>query len=530
MTKTHLPERISNLAYVISYVLALTTLVGGSSADSVDHSLIARIKIEGFQRSQVMETLSWLTDVHGPRLPGSPAFKAAAEWARTRLETWGLDNARHEPSGPAVPGWTVERFSIDLVAPHYMRLIGYPRAWSPTTPQPIAGVPVLVDVRSEADFDTYRGKLRGAIVMNGRPAPPDRGFQPEATRSTDVELRRQEEQLSPTAPGFGPFRPLSFREERRESAERRALRRSIETFFDGEGIAALLEPSEVAHGVVRVAGFAVRGEAPSYPAFVLSLEHYGRLARLLDRGVPPTIELFVKGRFHAADPHGSNVLAEIVGTDPALTDEIVLVGAHLDSWHGGTGAIDNGAGCAVMMEAMRILASLNVKLRRTVRIALWYAEEGGYLGSIGYVERHLADLDTLTPKPGLSRHSVYLNLDNGTGRIRGINLQGNEAARPILATLLEPFRYLGATTLTTLNTGGTDHMPFDAVGIPAFQFIQDPIDYENRTVHTSLDLYEAAIEDDLKQSAVIVASLAYHLAMRDAMLPRKAASRNGKSR
>jgi carboxypeptidase Q len=340
-------------------------------------------------------------------------------------------------------------------------------------------------------------------------------------------LRRQEEQLSPAAPGFGPFRPKSFIEERRDSTESRARRAAMEAFFDQEGIAALLEPSEVPHAVVRVEGFAQNGQAPSYPAFVIAAEHYGRLARLLERRVAPKVELSVAARLDRNDHPGANVIAEIPGADPALRQEIVLIGAHLDSWHGGTGAIDNGVGCAIMMEAARILKVLQLPMRRTVRIALWYAEEGGYLGSIGYVEKHIASLETLERKAGHDAHSVYFNLDNGTGRIRGINLQGNEAVRPMFDTFLAPLRYLGASTLTILNTGGTDHMPFDAAGIPAFQFIQDPIDYENRTVHTSLDLYEAAIENDLQQAAVVVASLVYHVAMRDHRLPRKPAARLG---
>jgi carboxypeptidase Q len=508
----------------LTCLLSLMCLAAlGASADRADEDVIARIKMEGIEQSQVADTLSWLADVHGPRLPGSPAFRAAAEWARARLAGWGLQNARHEEFGPGVRGWTLERFTLDLVEPQYMRLTGYPKAWSRSTTRPIVGTPVLVAVQTEADFPAYRSKLRDAIVMNGRPALPDRGFQPEAARSSDSELRRQEQQLSPTAPGFGPFRPRSFVDERRESAASRARREAIELFFEQEGIAALLEPSDVPHGVVRVAAFSRNGDARSYPAFVLAAEHYGRLVRLLDRNASPKVELSVRAHLDAEDHRGANVIAEIPGEDPALREQIVLIGAHLDSWHAGTGAIDNGAGCAAMMEAVRILKALELPMRRTVRIALWYAEEGGYLGSIGYVEKHVASLETLEPRAGHAAHSVYFNLDNGTGRIRGINLQGNEAVRPIFDTFLAPLRSLGASTLTTLNTGGTDHMPFDAVGIPAFQFIQDPIDYENRTVHTSLDLYEAAIEEDLQQAAIVVASLVYHVATRDQPLPRKPA-------
>jgi carboxypeptidase Q len=373
----------------------------------------------------------------------------------------------------------------------------------------------VVNVKSKEDFEKYKGKLRGAIVMNGRPESYDIGFKAEATRVTDEELNKKAGQLDPTAEEG----PKSYADEEKEFVEAIGKQVEIWKFFAAEGVSALVEPSGIAEDV-RVGGFYDQFWRPAYPAFVLSREHYGRIMRLLDKKQPVTLALGLTARI-TDNVDGFNVVAEIPGTDPALRSEVVMLGGHLDSWHAGTGATDNAAGCAVAMEAVRILKAIGVQPRRTIRIALWTGEEQDYFGSIGYVRQHFGDPKTLALKPEHARLSAYFNLDNGAGRIRGINLQGNEAARPIFEAWLRPFNYLGATTVTTLNTGGTDHMPFDAVGLPGFQFVQDPLNYETRTHHTSLDVYEQAPPEDLKQAAVVMASFVYHAAMRDAMIPRK---------
>ena len=498
-------------------VLAAALTVPLAAAEPVDEAVIARIKAEGFQRSAVMETLSWLSDVYGPRLTGSPNLKQAGEWARDQLTRWGLEHAALESYGPVGRGWVSERFSIEMTAPQYMRITGYPRAWSPALTTPLTGTPTIVEVRTKEDFAKYRGKLRGAIVMNGRPSVAGPGFKPEASRLGDEELRKLEGQIDPAPANMGA--PKSFLDE--EETFKKYLAEAVDVwrFFGEEGVAAVITPSSIPEDV-RVDGFYDREYQSAYPDFVISREHYGRLMRMIDKKIPVTVSLSLTSHF-IDNVDGFNVVAEIPGTDPALKDEVVMLGGHLDSWHTGTGATDNGAGCAVALEAVRILKAIGIRPRRTIRVALWTGEEQDYFGSIGYVERHFGDPKTLALKPEQAKLAAYFNLDNGSGRIRGVNLQGNEAVRPIFEAWLRPFNYLGATTLTTLNTGGTDHMPFDAVGLPGFQFLQDELNYETRAHHSNLDVYEEAVPDDLKQASVILASFVYHASARDAMLPRK---------
>jgi Zn-dependent M28 family amino/carboxypeptidase len=290
-----------------------------------------------------------------------------------------------------------------------------------------------------------------------------------------------------------------------------------------EGTAVLLEPSRGEHGTLFVGGGGSRsmGSDPALPSLVVAIEHYSRIARLLEKGLPVKLEINIQNRFYEDDSLGYNVVAEIPGTDKKLKDEVVMLGGHLDSWHAGTGATDNAAGCAVAMEAVRILKAIGVQPRRTIRIALWSGEEQGLLGSRGYAQKHFGDRGTMRLKPEHEKFSAYFNLDNGTGKIRGVYLQGNDAVRPIFEAWLKPFHDLGANTLTIRNTGGTDHLSFDAVGLPGFQFIQDRIDYDTRTHHTNMDVYDHALDGDLIQASVIMASFVYHTAMRDEKLPRK---------
>jgi carboxypeptidase Q len=500
---------------VVAVAVAVLAALPLGAQEVVNDAVIAQIKMEGFQHSAVMDTLSWMSDVYGPRLTASPGLRKAAEWARDQLARWGLEHAALESYGPIGRGWELQHFNIEMTEPQYMRITGYPKAWSPATASPIAGTPIIVEVKNKQDFEKYRGKLRGAIVMNGRPEPADIGFKPDATRLSDDELKKQEGQIDP-APGL---LPKTYWDEERDFEKYLGDAVDVWKFFGSEGVAALITPSSIPEDV-RVDGFYDQKWQATYPAFVISREHYGRMMRMIDRKVAVKVSLSVAARF-SENVDGINVVAELQGTDPALKDEVVMLGGHFDSWHSGTGATDNGAGSAVAMEAIRILKTIGVKPRRTIRLALWTGEEQDYFGSLGYVQRHFGDPKTIALKPEHAKLAGYFNLDNGAGRIRGVNLQGNEAVRPIFEAWLRPFEYLGATTLTTLNTGGTDHMPFDALGLPGFQFIQDPLNYESRVHHSNLDVYEEAPPDDLKQASVIMAAFAYHAAMRDAMLPRK---------
>jgi len=491
--------------------LTLVPVNGRASAERVDETVIAAIKLEGFQHSQVMDTLSWLSDVYGPRLSGSDNLHRAGEWARDQMTRWGLGGAALEPYGTSFRGWTLDRFSLEMTEPQYMRIYGYPMAWSPALAAPLTGTPILVDVKSKEDFEKYRGKLRGKVVMNGHPNAGDIGFKAEAERLDDEALKKQ-------AAAISPGEPASLQKE--EDDFNRGLDQQIEIlkFFAAEGVAAIVTASSIREDV-RVSGYYDQRWHAPFPSFVFSREHYGRVMRMLEKQIPVKLSLSLSARF-TDNVEGFNVVAEIPGSDPQLRNQVVMLGGHLDSWHTGTGATDNGAGCAAAMEAVRILKAIGAKPRRTIRVALWSGEEQDYFGSMGYVTRHFGNPASSERKPEHATLAAYFNLDNGAGRIRGINLQGNEAVRPIFDEWLRPFAYLGATTVTTLNTGGTDHMPFNAVGLPGFQFIQDPLNYESRTHHSSLDVYEEAPPDDLKQASVILASFVYHAAMRDEMLPR----------
>ncbi|MFQ5738656.1 MAG: M20/M25/M40 family metallo-hydrolase [Acidobacteriota bacterium] len=497
-------------------VIAMILVSPVLAEERVDLEMISRIKAEGFRNSQVMETLSYLTDVSGPRLTGSPGFKAAAEWSRDRLKKWGLVGAKLEPWGVFGRGWELRKFSIDMVQPYYSPLIGYPKAWTPGTEGVIHGRPLLFDVKADADLEQYKGKLKGAIVLVPLRREVEPRFKADARRRTD-------EDLGELAMAPEPGARSAFAARRAEFRKRRAFRKKINDFLRQEGAALILEPSRGEDGTVFVSrgGSQKPDEDPVLPSVVVAVEHHSRLVRLLDKGVPVELEIDVRTQFYDEDQQGYNVVAEILGTDPMLKEELVMLGGHLDSWHAATGTTDNAAGVSVAMEAVRILEALHIQPRRTIRIALWSGEEQGLLGSRAYVKNHFADPKTMELQPDHEKLSAYFNLDNGTGKIRGVYLQGNDAARPIFKAYLEPFQDLGASTLTIRNTGGTDHLAFDAVGLPGFQFIQDWIDYSTRTHHSNMDFYDHAVAGDLMQASAIMASFVYHTAMRDEKLPRK---------
>ncbi|HEX8128412.1 MAG TPA: M20/M25/M40 family metallo-hydrolase, partial [Pyrinomonadaceae bacterium] len=479
---------------------------------------IARIKDEGMNRSQVMQTLSYLSDVIGPRLTNSPGMKRANEWTRDQMTKWGMQNAHLEAWGPFGRGWTLKRFSAEVVEPLSIPLIAYPKAWSPGTNGALNAEVVYLDATDAAGLEKYRGKLKGAIVMLAPIRKIDAHFDPQGTRLTEKELLAlanapdpasapPRQQQPPPMPEFVAQFILNLRKTK---------------FIADEGAAMILEPGRGDGGTIfvqsatvppatipdnidpsNIQGFFRRGISPydkSAPAFppqvVVSGEHYNRMLRMIQAGERLRLNVNLEVQFQDQDLMGYNTIAEIPGTD--LKDEVVMLGGHMDSWHGGTGATDNAAGCAVAMEAARILMALNLKPRRTIRVALWSGEEQGLLGSRAYVRQHFGEIVQPTPqptppgagegrpttaptpaprgrlvtKPEYDKFAGYFNLDNGTGKIRGVYLQGNEAIRPLFRSWLTPFRDMGAQTLSISNTGGTDHLAFDAIGLPGFQFIQ----------------------------------------------------------
>ncbi|HEY7447863.1 MAG TPA: M20/M25/M40 family metallo-hydrolase [Vicinamibacterales bacterium] len=504
------PRRTGLFALVIALTLA-GILVQAQSQDQPDLAAVNAIKEEALQRSQLMDVLSYLTDVYGPRLTGSPNLKNAASYAVGKMREWGISSPGLEPWGPFGRGWSNERFTAHVIAPQPYPLIGYPKAFTPGTNGPITGDAVLAPIVSERDFDLWRGKLRGKFVLMVAPGDvPAVSLDPLGRRLTDRELEALARQPAtrPAGRGGGSTPGQIFTRQRLQ-------------FFVDEGVAAVLEPSRGSGNAVFVLGGNLR-QSPEIPVptqVVLSVEHYGRIARTLQKQIPVSLELDVRNRFHEEDLNSFTVVGEIPGTDKA--SELVMIGAHFDSWHTGTGATDNAAGSAVMLEVMRILKATQLPLRRTVRIGLWTGEEQGLLGSAAYVKEHFADRRTMDLKPEHGRLSAYYNLDNGTGSIRGVYLEGNEAIATIFQKWMAPFATVGMKTLAIRGTRGTDHTSFDAVGLPGFQFIQDPIEYSTRTHHSNLDLFERLQKSDLMQNAAIIASFVYHTANRDDLLPRK---------
>jgi len=512
-------------------LLFFVTLPILANEEAVDLEMVTRIRQEAFQSSQVMETMFQLCDAIGPRLTGSPQMKKANEWTRQQLESWGLANAHLESWGPFGRGWSYESVSVHLTRPSTIPLIAYPKAWTPGTDGPVRGVGLRVKVDSEADLEQYKGKLAGKILFLEGERPLKGQAKPLLNRLSDNELDSIE---------TFPVRPEREGPDREGFLKRQRLQKKLRSFLVEERALATVEPSERDSGVVRVAGGGSRerDENPGVPALVMAVEHYNRLSRYLSKEIEFELEIDVRARFHDEDPMAYNTVAEIPGTDPK--GEVVMLGAHLDSWHSGCGATDNAAGSAVMMEAVRILQALSLKPKRTIRIALWSGEEQGLRGSRAYVSEHFGsrpeptdpeekllpsslrkETGPLTLKPEHAKLSAYFNVDNGTGKIRGVYLQENAAVRPIFQAWLEPFADLGATRLTLRNTGGTDHLPFDAVGLPGFQFIQDPVEYSTLTHHTNIDVYDHLQKEDLMQASAIVASFVYHAAMRPERIPRK---------
>ncbi|MFN8582059.1 MAG: M20/M25/M40 family metallo-hydrolase [Gemmatimonadaceae bacterium] len=507
---------------VIGRVLALGMLVAAApvaAQERVDTLAIAKIKDEGFQRSQVMETASWLTDVYGARLTGSPGTRTAGEWAAKTLTDWGLVGAHLEPWGPFGRGWSNDYLSVQVTAPTPYPVIAYAAAWTPGTNGPVSGNVIRILVDSAKDFEKYRGQLKGKFVMT-MPGARLAHFAPDGRRLSEDDLDRMAAAQPPAQQGGNPMAFMQSEGFRR--AQELAAARAA--FFAQEGVAAVLVPGRGDMGTVFTGSTGSRDpKTPTLtPTIIVAAEHYNRILRTLEKNVPVTLEVNAKNTFYDTDLNSFNVIAEIPGTDPALKSEVVMLGAHFDSWHAGTGATDNAAGSAVMMEAVRILKAAGLPLRRTVRIALWTGEEQGLLGSRAYVKDHFADLAAKTVKPEHETFAGYFNVDNGTGKIRGVYLQGNQAVAPIFKAWMKPFEPLGMHTITPSNTGGTDHLAFDAVGLPGWQFIQDDVEYVSRTHHSNMDVWDRLVADDMKHNAVVVAAFVYLAANRDQKLPRKA--------
>jgi carboxypeptidase Q len=555
-------------AVLAAFVPAAALAQNETSTNNPDpNEAIERIKYQGLTNSQAMDTLSYLSDVIGQRLTGSPNAKRANEWTKMKLESWGLTNAHLEAWGPFGRGWELKHFSAQIVEPQVFPLIACPQAWSPGLSHPLTAPVVYLGGVATSNLDNYKGKLKGAIVLISPMRELEPRFEPLASRQTESNLTRLAA-LTGNA-DRGGFNRTNRAGRRPQNIGNRPNAGRLLAFLEKEKVGVVVNESSQGDGGTifvqsasvpntntftnfaggRGGGFGNRGpsayalKAPAMPPQItLAAEDYNRLVRMLQQGEQLKMEVDLKVKYHYDDPMSYNTIAEIPGTD--LKDQIVMMGGHMDSWQAGTGATDNGVGVAVAMEAARIIEAAHLHPRRTIRVALWTGEEEGLLGSKAYVSNHFGSFgtntfprrarssdsadnsDTNQPPPLLrgpeyDKLSVYFNLDNGAGKIRGIYMQGNEAVRPLFAKWLEPFHSLDAQTLTVSRTGSTDHISFDTIGLPGFQFIQDPLEYSTRTHHSNQDVFDRIQADDLKQCATIMAAFVYDAAMIDEKIPRK---------
>ncbi len=516
-----------------SPVLGLALLLALSTAfadEPVNLDAVTKIRDQGFRHSQVMD-LAWrLTEAVGPRLTGTPPSLAAHQWAEKTFEEWGLESWLEAYEFGR--GWMVERAQVRMLGPYAQPLEALPEAWTPGTDGPVRARVVRASLESADDLETWRGKLGGTIVLLEDERKPEQIEAQLFRRWDDARLDELEEYDIP-GDGHGAWR--------KRMLQRYTFWKTLSAFLEEEGVVATIEPSSRDNGVVRVTGTSSNRSEDrprGVPALAMTSEHYNRLVRLLDNGFEPELEIDIAVRWFEDDGRAYNTIADLKGTD--LAQQTVVVGAHLDSWHAGSGATDNGGSCAVVMEALRILKDSGLRPRRTIRVALWSGEEQGFLGSKDYIGRYIATRPEPTDPeqlalptwareptwpievlPGHATISAYFNTDYGTGRVRGLYAQENAAVVPIFRAWLEPFADLGADRVTMESASSTDHVSFDRVGIPAFQFIQDDMDYMGRTHHSNVDTYDHLNAEDLKQSAVVVAAVIWHAANRDEPLPRK---------
>jgi len=517
---------------LVVLVSALLTAAPLSAAGGPDYETLGKIRDEGFRRSQVMETARHLTDVIGPRLTGSAQMKAANDWTREQLAAWGLANA-HLESYEFGEGWSFTRAEVRMTAPSSAVLAALPKAWTPGTDGPRRGEVMEAKLEKPEDVEALKGKLAGKILLVAET--------PERKKPEDPVFRRHD------AAALDKLALYDIPEERdreawrERSRKRRELWQKVNELLAAEGALATIEVSSFEHGLVRVGGGGGQGltdGSPGVPGLVMAVEPYERLRRLIDAGETVEVEIEVEARFERDSTLAWNTLAELPGSDKS--GEVVMAGAHLDSWHAGTGATDNAAGSAVVMEALRILKAVGAKPRRTIRVGLWSGEEQGLLGSRAYVEEHFASRPEPTDeaelalpkryrkptwpiqaKPEHAKLTAYFNLDNGGGRVRGIYAQENLGAKMLFADWIEPLADLGVAIVTMDNTGGTDHQSFDGVGLPGFQFVQDPRDYGTRSHHSNIDTYERLDREDLMQASVVMATFLYNAANLEGPFPRK---------
>jgi carboxypeptidase Q len=499
--------------WTAAMVIAATTTPADALAqiaqEQVDLEVVQRIREEGLERSQLPEMARYLVEVIGPRLTGSPQMMQANEWTAEQFRDWGLENVTVEPWGEFGRGWERVNYSGRIITPFVQPLHAQPVGWTGSTPGTVRGQAVVVQAETPEELEQYRGQLRDAIVLMQPPPEVEPEWEWRERRTPADELLAPIERPDPEV----VVQRAQRREEMRAQWQRmREMRQQMSEMMVQEQVGVILTPSSRSYGVIRGGGNNAGREVGNdpIPELVVIREQYNQIYRNVQAGIPVELEVQIENRFFDDDLQAYNTLADLPGSD--LADEYVMLGGHLDSWHYGGGGADNAAGSVVMMEAMRILKTLGLQPRRTIRIALWSGEEQGLLGSRNWVQNH-SDLH--------DRISAYVNVDNGTGRIRGIWDQMNEAAIPIFEQILWPFRDLGVVAVRHGNTGGTDHLAFDGAGLPGFNFIQDPIEYGIRSHHTYVDTYDNMVIDDLKQAAVVVAATVYHLAMRDEMVPRK---------
>ena len=492
--------------------------------DKVDLTTIEKIKTEEKERSKIMDIAFHLTDGSGSRLTISPGFTRAANYAVDKLKEWGLSNVKLDPWGEFGKGWEIQKTYVAMSAPYYKSIIALPKAWTSGTNGLQNPEVIVITAKDSADLQRYKGKLAGKVLLLDRSDAYNLSFKADAARFTDEAL----EKMANSKPvARGAVDSAAMQRRREQMAVMRAANAVgvlVKAMAKAEGAIAILSASTRGHDgtlFVQGGGGFKAADPENFLDVVLANEDYMTLLRLAKSGVPVKLEMDIKTKFTTDDVNGYNVIGEIKGTDKNLKDEVVMLGGHLDSWHGSTGATDNASGCAIMMEAVRLLQTIGVKPKRTIRIALWSGEEEGLFGSRGYVKKTFGDPATMQLLPDHDKLSAYFNVDNGTGKIRGVYLQGNEGVKNIFAEWLQPFNDSGSKTVTLDNTGGTDHLAFDAVGLPGFQFIQDEIEYETRTHHSNMDSYDHLIEADLKHSAAVVAAFVYNAAQRNEKLPRK---------
>ncbi len=520
---------VRKLSLAVVVCLLVPLLVVAQAQERVDLNVIHKIKTAELGRtgmtpnSKAMDLVYNLTDRYGPRLTNSPQVRAAGDWAVGQLKEWGLSNVHLEkwatPEDNKIPSWQYTYYSGNMVEPTYQAIIGVPVAWTAGTNGPLTAEAVLAVVQSPADMDRLKGKLKGKIALTTQPPELPFPATPLARRYTPEELAEIATELIPTGGGRGGRGGRAGAMQNMTPEEMRAFMNRQRTFFKDEGVLLTIQANARGEsGTLFGGGAQNRMDTTNIPQVSITAENYNRIARLLQHNVPVKLQFDIKTEFDTTKTDSFNVIAEIPGaTKP---DEVVIVGGHFDSWHYGTGATDNAVGSAIAMEVMRILKTTNLKVDRTVRMALWGGEEQGLLGSRAYVKEHFADPTVMKPTPEHGKLSAYFNIDNGTGRIRGIYLQGDEMARPIFESWFGAMKDLTPGVVTIRDTGGTDHQSFVAVGLPGFQFIQDPMDYDTRTHHSNMDVYDRIQAADVQQMAVIETAFVYHAATRPGLFPR----------